>query len=150
MGGCPNATQHVQNRCYGQVRAHKKEGIDDEPLEEGATGGPTNASEEERLRMDMRMGVLFQQGALFSSLTVLENIQVPMREYLDLPQSLMDELAYLKIEMVGLAADAADKIELLRAPGLPDQHARPGGDARLGAGHDRLPRPRRAPRARRP
>ena len=47
--------------------------------------------------------------ALFSSLTVKENIQLPMREYLDLPQSLMDELAFLKIEMVGLAPEAADK-----------------------------------------
>ena len=45
------------------------------------------ASEEERLRLDMRFGVLFQQGALFSALTVQENVQVPMREYLDLPQS---------------------------------------------------------------
>ena len=39
------------------------------------------------------LGVLFQQGALFSSLTVLQNIQVPMREHLDLSQRLMDELA---------------------------------------------------------
>jgi ABC-type transporter Mla maintaining outer membrane lipid asymmetry ATPase subunit MlaF len=45
----------------------------------------------------MRLGMLFQQGALFSALTVKENIQVPMREYLDLPTSLMDELAHLKI-----------------------------------------------------
>ena len=45
------------------------------------------ASDAERLRIDMRLGVLFQHGALFSSLTVLENIQVPMREYLDLPQA---------------------------------------------------------------
>jgi phospholipid/cholesterol/gamma-HCH transport system ATP-binding protein len=67
------------------------------------------ATEDERLRIDMRMGVLFQHGALFSALTVLENIQVPMREYLDMPQSLMDELAYLKIELVGLPADAATK-----------------------------------------
>ena len=61
------------------------------------------------MALDMRLGVLFQQGALFSSLTVKENIQVPMREYLDLPKSLMDELAHLKIKLVGLAADAADK-----------------------------------------
>ncbi|WP_137131268.1 ABC transporter ATP-binding protein [Rhizobium sp. FY34] len=67
------------------------------------------ADAKQRTSLDMRMGVLFQHGALFSSLTVKENIQLPMREYLDLPQSLMDELAYLKIEMVGLAADAADK-----------------------------------------
>ncbi|MBX4929269.1 ABC transporter ATP-binding protein [Rhizobium binae] len=65
--------------------------------------------EPQRNALDMRLGVLFQQGALFSSLTVKENIQVPMREYLDLPRSLMDELAHLKIRMVGLAADAADK-----------------------------------------
>lgn len=66
-------------------------------------------SEAERLALDMRLGVLFQQGALFSSLTVLENIQVPMREYLDLPQAMMDELARLKIELVGLAPEAAEK-----------------------------------------
>jgi phospholipid/cholesterol/gamma-HCH transport system ATP-binding protein len=66
-------------------------------------------NEAERNALDMRLGVLFQQGALFSSLTVKENIQVPMREYLDLPRSLMDELAHLKIRLVGLAADAADK-----------------------------------------
>ncbi len=66
-------------------------------------------NEQQRNSLDMRLGVLFQQGALFSSLTVKENIQVPMREYLDLPTSLMDELAHLKIRLVGLAADAADK-----------------------------------------
>ncbi|NTJ42585.1 ABC transporter ATP-binding protein [Agrobacterium larrymoorei] len=67
------------------------------------------ASEEERMALDTRIGVLFQQGALFSGLTVKENIQLPMREYLDLPQKLMDELAALKIEMAGLKPDAADK-----------------------------------------
>jgi phospholipid/cholesterol/gamma-HCH transport system ATP-binding protein len=67
------------------------------------------ASDEERLWIDMRMGVLFQHGALFSALTVLENIQVPMREYLDMPQALMDDLARLKIELVGLPPDAAPK-----------------------------------------
>ncbi len=68
-----------------------------------------DADEMQRMELDTRLGVLFQHGALFSSLTVKENIQLPMREYLDLPQSLMDELAFLKIEMVGLAPDAADK-----------------------------------------
>ncbi|MEN0119481.1 MAG: ATP-binding cassette domain-containing protein, partial [Agrobacterium cavarae] len=67
------------------------------------------ASDEERMALDTRLGVLFQQGALFSGLTVKENIQLPMREYLDLPQKLMDELAALKIEMVGLKPDAGDK-----------------------------------------
>lgn len=68
------------------------------------------ASEDARLAMDMRMGVLFQHGALFSSLTVIENIQVPMREYLELPRKLMNELAMLKIELVGLPRDAAHKM----------------------------------------
>lgn len=59
--------------------------------------------------VDRRWGVLFQNGALFSALTVKQNVQVPMREHLRLPQDLMDELARIKIEMVGLPPDAADK-----------------------------------------
>lgn len=59
--------------------------------------------------MERRWGVLFQHGALFSGLTVLQNIQVPMREYLKLSQGLMDELARLKLDMVGLPQDAAGK-----------------------------------------
>lgn len=62
-----------------------------------------------RIDMDTRLGVLFQHGALFSALTVKENIQLPMREYLDLSQPMMDEFAKLKIELVGLEPDAADK-----------------------------------------
>jgi phospholipid/cholesterol/gamma-HCH transport system ATP-binding protein len=56
-----------------------------------------------------RCGVLFQNGALFSSLTVAENIQVPMREHLRLPRGLLNELAALKIAMVGLPPDAGPK-----------------------------------------
>ncbi len=67
------------------------------------------ASDNLRLRIDQKMGVLFQHGALFSALTVKENIQVPMREYLELSPRLMDELAEVKIELVGLPADASDK-----------------------------------------
>lgn len=66
-------------------------------------------TEREKVEIDMRMGVLFQHGALFSALNVLENIQVPMREYLDLSPKLMDELARLKISLVGLEADTAEK-----------------------------------------
>lgn len=66
-------------------------------------------SREERIEMEERWGVLFQDGALFSSLTVMQNIQVPMREHLDLPQAIMDDLAFLKIAMVGLPANAAHK-----------------------------------------
>lgn len=68
-----------------------------------------SASLEERNAIERRWGVLFQQGALFSSLTVKQNIQVPMREYLGLSQRLMDEFAFLKLELVGLPRDAADK-----------------------------------------
>jgi phospholipid/cholesterol/gamma-HCH transport system ATP-binding protein len=67
------------------------------------------ASPQERSRVERRWGVLFQHGALFSSLTVRQNIQVPMREHLRLSQATMDDLARLKIAMVGLAPDAADK-----------------------------------------
>ncbi len=63
-----------------------------------------------RRAIERRWGVLFQQGALFSALTVKQNVQVPMREYLGLSDRLLDELAMLKIEMVGLKPDAADKL----------------------------------------
>jgi phospholipid/cholesterol/gamma-HCH transport system ATP-binding protein len=69
-----------------------------------------HATEAEKLQLDMRLGVLFQHGALFSALTVRENIQVPMREYLDLPRALMDELAMLKLDLVGLAPETANKL----------------------------------------
>jgi phospholipid/cholesterol/gamma-HCH transport system ATP-binding protein len=64
----------------------------------------------EHRAVERRWGVLFQQGALFSALTVRQNVQMPMREYLDLSSRLLDELAMLKIEMVGLKPDAADKL----------------------------------------
>jgi phospholipid/cholesterol/gamma-HCH transport system ATP-binding protein len=67
------------------------------------------STERMRMSVDMRTGVLFQHGALFSALTVIENIQVPMREYLDLPPKLMNELARLKIDLVGLPQDAGLK-----------------------------------------
>jgi phospholipid/cholesterol/gamma-HCH transport system ATP-binding protein len=63
----------------------------------------------EHRRLERRWGVMFQGGALFSGLTVKQNIQAPMREYLSLSQGVMDELAMLKIKLVGLQADAADK-----------------------------------------
>jgi phospholipid/cholesterol/gamma-HCH transport system ATP-binding protein len=56
-----------------------------------------------------RWGILFQQGALFSSLTVRQNVQFPLRENLVLSQLLMDEIATAKLEMVGLAAEDGDK-----------------------------------------
>jgi phospholipid/cholesterol/gamma-HCH transport system ATP-binding protein len=70
----------------------------------------STATQIERRAIERRWGVLFQQGALFSSLTVKQNIQVPMREHLKLSPQLMDELATLKIELVGLPQDSADKL----------------------------------------
>ncbi len=67
------------------------------------------ANDEERQAVERRWGILFQQGALFSSLTVKENIEFPVREYLNLSPRLLDELAIAKLEMVGLDASACDK-----------------------------------------
>src|SRR6478736_673713 len=64
----------------------------------------------QRRAIERRWGVLFQQGALFSSLTALQNVQFPMREYLRLSPRLMDEIALAKLEMVGLDADDGDKL----------------------------------------
>jgi len=67
-------------------------------------------SERERSALERRWGVLFQQGALFSSLTVKQNIQFPLREYLKVSQRLLDDIAYAKIDMVGLKPDVAEKL----------------------------------------
>ncbi|MGC1177908.1 MAG: ATP-binding cassette domain-containing protein [Methyloceanibacter sp.] len=67
------------------------------------------ADEEGRRSLERRWGVLFQQGALFSSLTVRQNVQFPMRENLKLSPRLLDEMALAKLEMVGLTPADADK-----------------------------------------
>jgi len=68
-----------------------------------------HASPLERAMVERRCGVMFQQGALFSGLTVKQNVEMPMREHLALSDRLRDELARLKIELSGLSTDAADK-----------------------------------------
>jgi phospholipid/cholesterol/gamma-HCH transport system ATP-binding protein len=66
---------------------------------------------EARRCIERSTGVLFQDGALFSSLTVGENVQVPLREHhRELPDSLRYELALLKVKLAGLPADALDKL----------------------------------------
>jgi phospholipid/cholesterol/gamma-HCH transport system ATP-binding protein len=55
------------------------------------------------------MGVLFQQGALFSSLTVAQNIMLPMREHTDLPVEDREKIAAMKLELAGLSADSGIK-----------------------------------------
>jgi len=66
-------------------------------------------SDVERRVTERRWGVLFQHGALFSSLTVKENVQFPMREQLELSERIMDEVALTKLAMVGLGPHDADK-----------------------------------------
>jgi len=62
-----------------------------------------------RSSIERRFGVMFQQGALFSGLTVKQNVQLPLREHLKISERLADELALLKIALVGLDPDAANK-----------------------------------------
>jgi phospholipid/cholesterol/gamma-HCH transport system ATP-binding protein len=62
-----------------------------------------------RRAVERRWGILFQQGALFSSLTVRQNIQFPVREYLNVSQKLMDEIMVAKLVMVGLRPEVADR-----------------------------------------
>jgi phospholipid/cholesterol/gamma-HCH transport system ATP-binding protein len=64
---------------------------------------------DELVRMQVRWGVLFQDGALFGDQTVAQNVQIPLREHTDLPQRLMDEIASVRLGMVGLSHDAAGK-----------------------------------------
>lgn len=63
------------------------------------------ATDDQKRAIDRRWGVLFQQGALFSSLTVGKNIEFPIREYLRLSNRLTTEMAIAKLEMVGLSPD---------------------------------------------
>lgn len=57
-----------------------------------------------------RWGMLFQHSALFSAMTVLENVMFPMREFTNLEQEFMEELARLKVALVGLPNEAAGKL----------------------------------------
>jgi len=59
--------------------------------------------------IEKRWGVLFQNGALFSSLTVAQNIEVPLKEYYAMPLRLMDEIAAFKISIVGLPEGTGEK-----------------------------------------
>jgi phospholipid/cholesterol/gamma-HCH transport system ATP-binding protein len=65
-----------------------------------------------------RYGVTFQQGALFSSLTVLQNVQLPMLEHLQLSVQERDELAMLKVRLAGLPAEAAQKFPAQLSGGM--------------------------------
>lgn len=69
-----------------------------------------SASDKQRQALERRCGVLFQNGALFSSLTVAENVEVPLREHhRELPDAVRKRLSALKIALAGLPADAGAK-----------------------------------------
>ncbi len=67
------------------------------------------ASRREFEQLLRRWGVLFQDGALFSSLTVAENIAVPLKEHTQLPKDVIEDICYLKIGLAGLPANAGPK-----------------------------------------
>lgn len=68
-----------------------------------------HAKEKELYDIQKNWGVVFQRDALFSSLTTIENVAFPMRHYTDLDETIINELAMLKIKLVGLPEDAAWK-----------------------------------------
>jgi len=66
-------------------------------------------SENQRRELESSWGVLFQGGALFSSLTVRENVMAPLREHISMPKRLMSEIADMKIALSGLGPEAGPK-----------------------------------------
>jgi phospholipid/cholesterol/gamma-HCH transport system ATP-binding protein len=70
----------------------------------------TAMTEKQLLAVKRRYGVTFQHGALFSSMTIADNIQLPMRECYELKQATLDELTKLRLNMVGLPLSAANKL----------------------------------------
>ena len=60
----------------------------------------------QRLAILARIGVMYQQGALFGSMTLLENVRLPLEEYTDLPDEAIDRIALMKLQLVGLGPAA--------------------------------------------
>ena len=60
--------------------------------------------------MRRRFGMMFQDGALFSSMTVAQNVAVPLLEHANVPTALLDPLVKLRLAQAGLGADAAEKM----------------------------------------
>src|SRR5688572_32639881 len=78
----------------------------------------TQMSEAELLSVKRRYGVSFQHGALFSSLSVAENIQQPIRAYFDAPPEVLEALTELRLRMVGLPVDAGAKLPAQLSGGM--------------------------------
>ena len=71
-----------------------------------------------RAFIERNTGVLFQNAALFSSLTVMENVMVPLKEHSTLPEDVMTELAMIKIRLAGLEPEAAYKLPAALSGGM--------------------------------
>ena len=67
-------------------------------------------SRRDERRLRRRMGVMFQRGALFTGLSVVENVMFPLREYTRLPEDVIRELAAVKLHLAGLETDAATRM----------------------------------------
>jgi len=75
-------------------------------------------SEKERVDVQKKWGVLFQNGALFSGLSALDNVALPLREYTRLSPKSIEDLASLKLQMVGLDAEAVEKFPAALSGGM--------------------------------
>ncbi len=103
VGGSGTGKSVLMRSIIGlQVPVEGEVEVFDEPM--------IGREEYEAQQVRKRWGVLFQGGALFSTLTVAENVQVPLREfYPQLDPQLLDEIAAYKVAMTGLAAEAGPK-----------------------------------------
>ena len=70
----------------------------------------TSLTEEDRAALNQDIGLLFQDGALFSAMTVAQNVMAPMREHLKVPKTLAREIAAMKISLAGLPPNAENKL----------------------------------------
>ena len=68
-----------------------------------------DADEADRIAIERRWGILFQGGALFSSMTVAQNVMAPIREHLDISDDFAQDIAAMKISMAGLPPEAGAK-----------------------------------------
>lgn len=78
----------------------------------------TQMPQKELLAVKQRYGVTFQHGALFSSLSVAENVQLPIREYFKVSREALEELTELRLRMVGLPVDAGPKLPAQLSGGM--------------------------------
>ena len=95
MGGSGSGKTTILRLIGGQIRAQAGSvSVDGEAVEQLDTEG--------LYRIRRKMGMLFQHGALFTDLSVFDNVAFPLREHTTLPESMMRDLVMLKLQAVGL------------------------------------------------